>query len=123
MVGLSRLPLVRGWFSAHGHAMDADPRHKPRSCITCTLARDFLIGTCNKQLEILQWPRVLLVHEKRWQYNEVTKTCQKVDNARDFPATHGPIANMCYKLRSIVEHIGAAREGHYVARARDDRHG
>ena len=48
---------------------------------------------------------------------------QKVDNAIDFPATYGPIANVSYNLRSIVEHIGAAREGLYVACARDDRHG
>ena len=47
----------------------------------------------------------------------------KVDNAIDFPATYRPIANVSYNLRSIAEHIEAAREGHYVACARDDRHG
>ena len=34
LIGLSRLPLVRGWFSCNAHAMDGDPNHKPRSCIT-----------------------------------------------------------------------------------------
>ena len=66
---------------------------------------------------------MLLVHFKRWQYNAFTKTFQKVDNAVYFPAKYGPIANVSDNLRSIVEHIGAAREGHYVACARDDRHG
>ena len=82
-----------------------------------------LIGTCQKQLEFIRWPHVLLVHSKRWEYNEFTKTFQKVDNAIDFPATYGPIANVSYILRSIVVHIGAAGSGHYVACARDDRHG
>ena len=40
LVSLSRLPLVHGWFSSHARTMDADPGHKPRSCITCILARD-----------------------------------------------------------------------------------
>ena len=65
----------------------------------------------------------MLVHSKRWQYNESTKILQQFDDATDFPATYGPIANVSCNLRSIVEHIGAAREGHYVACARDDRHG
>ena len=66
---------------------------------------------------------MLLVHLKRWRCNESTKTFQQVDNAMDFPATYAPIANANYNLRSVVEHIGAAREGHCVACARDDCHG
>ena len=40
LVGLSRLPLVRGWLSSHVRTMAADPEHKPRIRITCILARD-----------------------------------------------------------------------------------
>ena len=40
MVGLSRLSLVRGWFSSHGQAMKAHRDHKSRSCMTCIIARD-----------------------------------------------------------------------------------
>ena len=77
----------------------------------------------HRRTEFLQWPRVLLGHFKRWQYNAFTKTFQKVGSAIDLPATYGPIANVSYNLRSIVEHIGPAREGHYVACARDGCHG
>ena len=63
------------------------------------------------------------MHLKRCQYNDLTETFHKVNDPIVCPAAFTPIANVTYNLRSIVKHIGAAREGHYVACARDDRHG
>ena len=82
-----------------------------------------LTGICAQNIEFLQWPRVLLIHLKRWRYNEFTKTCQKTDEALHCPARYTPTKDVIYNLRSMVVHVGIAGSGHYVANARDDGQG
>ena len=77
------------------------------------------MGASDQEIEFLQWPRVLLIHLKRWRYNELTNNYEKVDDVLDCPSTFAPIENVSYNLRSTV----VAGSGYYVANARDDRHG
>ena len=81
-----------------------------------------MVGTHNQHMSIHQWPRVLLVHLKRWLFNERTNTFNKINEMLHFPATYTHNTNTNYSLRSIVVHIGQAHGGHYVAFTRDDRH-
>ena len=81
------------------------------------------IWNCDQKTEFLKCPRVLLIHLKRWRYNEFSKSYQKVDEALDCPSTYAPTEHVSYNLRSTVVHVGQPGFGHYVANALDDRHG
>ena len=89
----------------------------------CTNRACTMTGTTNKQIKILRWPRILLVHLKRWFFDERTNMFHKNDDMLHFPAAYTPVADVAYSLRSIVVHIGHAKGGHYVAYTLDERHG
>ena len=72
----------------------------------CCNERCSALGTCDQKIEILKWPRVLLIHLKRWRYNEFSKSYQKVDEALDCPSTYAPTEHVSYNLRSTVVHVG-----------------
>ena len=74
----------------------------------CRNVRCNFIGTCNKQLELLQWPRVLLVHFKRWQYNEPLKFLQHMDLSPKFVTTSEALLSISDQPeRDITLHVHA----------------
>ena len=82
-----------------------------------------MIGTHTQQIEVCRWPRVLIVHLKRWYYDTSTCTYDKIDDMLHFPAIYQPDSNNTYALRSLVVHDGVAKGGHYFSYTRDERHG
>ena len=66
---------------------------------------------------------MLVVHLKRWKFNDRTRTRMKIDDFVRFPVTYRVSPDIIYNLRSIVVHRGRANGGHYVAYTRDEAHG
>ena len=82
-----------------------------------------MVGTSTQHIEDDRWPRVLIIHLKRWLFNTNTQAFDKINDMLQFPATYKPNAHNTYSLRSIVVHIGKTHGGHYKAYTRDDRYG
>ena len=71
----------------------------------------------------MKWPRILIIHLKRWAFDPQTRTRTKIDDFVYFPVTYRVSADTIYTLRSIVVHEGIVNGGHYVAFTRDEHHG
>ena len=76
------------------------------------------VNTSAKTTSIIRWPKVLVLHLKRWHWNRLTGLPEKIDTHISFetllPIGHGTP----YSLRSLVVHTGEVGAGHYTALAR-----
>ena len=79
----------------------------------------------SKDVQLSQWPRVLMLHLKRWVVvsqwpfqQRKNETTVRFNDTLEVPKKSTP-----YKLRAIVVHQGKAGSGHYIAyvRCADDR--
>ena len=88
-----------------------------QGCAKCCIARGVAADSPAKTPNVVQWPRVLILHLLRWDNDGIL-----------VPHAVAPdrvlrVSGATYALRSVVTHEGgSARRGHYVALAsRGDR--
>ena len=78
--------------------------------------------TRSVQISVLRWPRVLVLHQKRWEIVRVQPYQEIKNNARVSFETLLPLhteeGNAPYHLRGVVVHSGEAGGGHYIAYVR-----
>jgi ubiquitin C-terminal hydrolase len=98
--------------------------HEQVYCRACKTHRDH-----SKKLHVYRWPRMLVLHLKRFSYGSHTRA--KINTDVDFPhqldmrslagAAHkqmGPGSAPVYALYGVSAHMGTAAGGHYVAHAK-----
>ena len=88
------------------------------------------IGAATKRLRVQRWPRVLVLHLKRFQWNDRGRPGRKIDTAVDVPrtlslspylaegaATANGGGEARYELFAAIDHVGSLAGGHYTAAA------
>ena len=74
---------------------------------------------CRRQsYRVATWPRVLVVHLRRWHYNIPRGRFDKLPQHVEFGLEFRPEQAVSYALRGVVVHDGGANRGHYTAFAR-----
>jgi ubiquitin C-terminal hydrolase len=87
-------------------------------------------GAATKRLSVQRWPRVLVLHLKRFQWNDRGRPGRKIDTAVDVPqtlslspylaegaATANGGGEAKYELFAVINHVGSLAGGHYTATA------
>lgn len=87
-------------------------------------------GAATKRLCVQRWPRVLVLHLKRFQWNDRGRPGRKIDTAVDVPqtlslspylaegaATANGGGEAKYELFAVINHVGSLAGGHYTATA------
>ena len=87
-------------------------------------------GAATKRLRVQRWPRVLVLHLKRFQWNDRGRPGRKIDTAVDVPRTlslspylaEGAVTangggDARYELFAAINHVGSLAGGHYTAAA------
>jgi ubiquitin C-terminal hydrolase len=87
-------------------------------------------GPATKRLCVQRWPRVLVLHLKRFQWNDRGRPGRKIDTAVDVPqtlslspylaegaATANGGGESKYELFAVINHVGSLAGGHYTATA------
>ena len=74
---------------------------------------------CRRQsYRVATWPRVLVIHLRRWNYNIAQGNADKRKEHVEFGEEFRPEETIDYALRGVVVHSGPAGRGHYTAFAR-----
>lgn len=102
-----------------------DGPERPR-CIRCDAKRK-----CSKRFSIQRFPKVLVLHLKRFSSNGGHQLGAKINTAIDYPLTDLDLSRYCnrgavsrspdsplYDLYAVIDHAGYAGAGHYTARCR-----
>jgi ubiquitin carboxyl-terminal hydrolase 2/21 len=85
-------------------------------------------GSATKRLRVQRWPRVLVVHLKRFQWTDRGRPGKKIDSAIDVPRTVSLLPYLAdgagtangggearYELFAVIDHVGSSAGGHYTA--------
>lgn len=105
-------------------AFAEDERLSGQNAFRCPRCK--AVGGATKRLRIKRWPRVLVLHLKRFSWNERGRPGRKIDRAVDVPgdielrdvlcaeerASHAPVR---YGLFGVIDHSGSLSGGHYTA--------
>ena len=93
------------------------------SCPRCKVR-----GAATKRLRVRRWPRVLVLHLKRFQWNDRGRPGRKIDAVVDVPAKISLAPFLAedarggddddgpeYRLFAVTNHVGSLSGGHYTA--------
>ena len=88
------------------------------------LGHDPIEGACNscraentlsKTTVLVNKPRVLVLHLKRWDFNRELRLFDKIETPVSFETLFPLGETTTYELCSVIGHHGAAGHGHYTA--------
>ena len=88
------------------------------------LDEHFCCSSCNtrghgvKNTEVIEWPPVLIITLKRFEFDVATRSIKKKQDHVRYPMLLPLRAGLTYRLRAIIEHQGGDQGGHYVAHVR-----